>query len=383
MRLKSYFADTVEAAIDQARTELGGEAMLVYSREACLEARHLGAYEVVFALPQTAGPAKPRETDAEPVLPIAPTSHQDLPAAPQPPWQRLTRELAELRKQVESAGRSMSRAALRAAHTDEVTAALVDADIAADLASDVSTRVEKRMSAGCDTRALILAREEMASMITTEPRLGQRTVALVGTPGAGKTTALVKLAVRYGLPGRRPTQIISMDNLRVGGAEQLRSFAAILGIGFIALDTVNALSQVLEEHQNKDLILIDTPGYGARDMDCGSELAEFLARRKEIETHLVLTASMRTADLTRVADRFRPFRPARLLFTKLDETERAGAIWSLAAHTSLPVSFLTTGQQIPEDLEEATAESILDRILPEGASTGVQEMAIAEVARAG
>jgi flagellar biosynthesis protein FlhF len=146
----------------------------------------------------------------------------------------------------------------------------------------------------------------------------------------------------------------------------LRSYASILGVGFQALETPCALAQAIEEHRNKDLILIDTPGHGPHDMDSAMDLARFLAGRRDIESHLVLTASMRSADLSRVVDRFEIFRPQKLLFTKLDETEAFGPILNEAARTGKPVSFLTAGQQIPEDLEPATKERILNLVLERG-----------------
>src|ERR1019366_6097564 len=108
---------------------------------------------------------------------------------------------------------------------------------------------------------------------------GPRVVALAGPPGAGKTTMLAKLAVTWGLAERRPLALVSMDDFRVAGADQLRSYATILGAGFQALDSVGALAQVLDEHQGKRLVLIDTPGYGPRDMDRAAGLARLLSPR--------------------------------------------------------------------------------------------------------
>jgi flagellar biosynthesis protein FlhF len=106
-------------------------------------------------------------------------------------------------------------------------------------------------------------------------------------------------------------------------------------------------------------VLIDTPGYGSRDFDAAEELAQFLAGRRDIDTHLVLTASMRSADLSRVVDRFERFRPSKLLFSKLDETATFGPILNQVVRTGKPLSFLAAGQQIPEDLEPATIERVL------------------------
>src|SRR5208283_3377129 len=106
---------------------------------------------------------------------------------------------------------------------------------------------------------------------SVQPTLGcgeasPRKVALVGPPGAGKTSTLVKLAINYGLACRRPVLLLSMDTYRVAAADQLRSYAAILGVGFQLAETVTALAQSIEENRGKELIFIDTPGMAAGDM---------------------------------------------------------------------------------------------------------------------
>jgi len=154
-----------------------------------------------------------------------------------------------------------------------------------------------------------------------------------------------------------------MDTLRIAAAAQLRSFAAILGVGIQVLETVGALAQAIEENRGKELILVDTPGLSPAEMDADCGLADFLASRSDIDTQLVLSSSMKAADVTRMVDRFEVFRPQRLLFTKLDETESFGPIFNEAARTAKPLSFFATGQRIPEDLEAVTWNRVVERLL--------------------
>ncbi len=371
MRVKSYFAASVEDAVSQARRELGLEALLMNSRRAGPETGHAGAYEVVFALPSEPAPA---------------ASGPEAAAGPAP-WEKLVAEVADLRRQVERTASALGRAATMG--TGELPARpeladlfsmLTSAEVSPQLAQDIVERVwrrrlaEARHAPADPERLAELAAEEIEHLFEVEtslgrPEAGRRVVALVGPPGSGKTTVLAKLALTYGLTSRRPTQILSTDVQRIAAAEQLRSYASILGVGFQTLDTAGALAQALEEHRHKDLILIDTPGLAAADMDDYLDLARLLAAHPEIDTHLVLTASMKSADLTRAADRFEMFRPRKLVFTRLDETEQYGSILSLAVRTAKPISFLSGGQRVPEDLERASRQRLVELLVPRASAS--------------
>jgi flagellar biosynthesis protein FlhF len=185
----------------------------------------------------------------------------------------------------------------------------------------------------------------------------------VGPPGAGKTTTLVKLAVAYGLAARRSAVLLSMDTHRIAAAEQLRSYAVILGLGCEVLETPAALARAIEESGSKDLIFIDTPGLAGGEMDHAADLARFLATRRDVDTHLVLPASMKSADMARAAETYEIFAPQKLLFTKLDESSQFGPVLNHVVRSGKPVSFFTGGQRIPEDLQAATPRRLLELVL--------------------
>lgn len=364
MRIKSYYSHAIEDAIAAARAELGEEAMLVNSRRSAPESRHLGEVEVVFATDRPAGQAE----DAA-----------GLPAAGDPAGPSGGAELAALKKELEGMRRALNRTAFAppawlsaSPNLPEAYAALTAAEVSPELAQQISQGAESRLA---ETRALRAAGnfqqaliDELESRFSVETGLGRgearpRIVALVGPPGAGKTTTLVKLAVNYGLAARRPVVLLSMDTYRVAAAEQLRAYAAILGVGFQLLETVTALSQSIEENRGKELIFIDTPGLAAGETEPSPGLARFLATRGDIDTHLVLSCSTKSADLTRMVDGFEIFGPRRLLFTRLDETGSFGPILNEAARTGKALSFFSTGQRIPEDLETASRARVTELIL--------------------
>jgi flagellar biosynthesis protein FlhF len=182
----------------------------------------------------------------------------------------------------------------------------------------------------------------------------------VGPPGAGKTTSIVKLAVQLGLEQELPIQLLSLDTSRVAGSEQLNAFGRLLGIGFTALHTPEALVEALEEHRDKKLILIDTPGYAAADKEDMERTAAFVRNHDEIDVQLVVPATLRASALRTFGARFAAFQPSKIVYTHLDEVDTLGPVVENAIAAGLPISFLADGQSIPQDLHEATKDRLLE-----------------------
>ncbi|MGA2880400.1 MAG: hypothetical protein ABSG13_15750 [Bryobacteraceae bacterium] len=381
MKLKSFFANTIEEAIRLARHELGPDAVLVNSKSTGVEARHLGSYEVVVCGEiQEAGSKDLRygsERGGENGPERGRAGSRSSTAAL--PVDKLSQDVSELKHRMEKlalilarSGKGMASVAFDPDLSRAFTM-LADAELDTELAYDVIGK----LTSPIPENAL---RAQLAQLVNVDSELGSRgapcrVVALVGPPGAGKTSALVKLAVQYGLTSRKRVQILTTDTYRIGAAEELRSYAAILGISCQVLETPEALAQALGECQQlgdcqqkgesrqKNLILIDTPGLCRSEMEASEGLARLLATHAGIDTHLVLPASMRSADLRRVSEQYSVFQPSKLLFTRLDETETFGPILACSVRMGKPVSFFSRGQRIPEDLEPATLDLMLDLIL--------------------
>lgn len=376
MRIKSYFAQSVQEAIEKARLELGPDAMLVSSKKSGPEQGRLGLYEVVFGVSHEEPARAAAGSKATPRS--AASDDSDV----------LARELADLRKEIENVRRSVSRqghsrrsGAQALPEFDELYEWLIAADFSDEIAHDLVESVVTRLPNPQQDLArnlgdkrwlapeLVCAalREELEQRFRVSPELGssaveQRLVAFVGPSAAGKTTSLVKLALQYGVAARVPVQILSTDTLRIGGSEQLGAYARIMGVGFQVAPSMAALEQALEECRSKRLVLIDTPGYGRADIDEAAELKAFLARNPHVEVQLVLPATLRPTSLSSVLGRFTALRPAKLLLTHLDDVETAGAALDAAIRSALPISFLATGQQVPDDLEPASKERLTDKL---------------------
>lgn len=182
-----------------------------------------------------------------------------------------------------------------------------------------------------------------------------RVVALIGPTGVGKTTTVAKLAAKAALVERRKVGLISIDNYRIGGAEQLQRYADLIGVPMEAASPCSIRTS-LQRMSDCDLILIDTAGRAPGDVAAMRELATTFAEADEpIETHLCLAASTQDAQLRAIIERHSLVSPRRLITTKADEAVYHGGIVAAHSLTGLPFSYFTTGQRVPEDIEVASA----------------------------
>jgi flagellar biosynthesis protein FlhF len=369
MRIKSYFAASVQEAIESARAELGSDAMLLHSKKTEWELRSLGPYEVVFGVAAEAGAYAGASAAPETTAIAGITESADELVRSS----EVVKELADLRKQIETVRRSVVRhsvvrngSASTAGSTqaEEICARLVAADFSEEFAAELAEAVEVRAGAPQGGRTAPEARHDIAltaeleRRLRVEPRLTGETgearrVLFAGPAGAGKTSSLIKLAIRCSLDARIPVQILSLDTLRVGGWEQLAAYARIAGLPFDVVHNPSLLAEALSEYGGKKLILVDSPGFSPAELDDMPELP------RDLEVHLVLPATLAARAATRSLERFAAWHPAKLLFTHVDEMETPGALLEVAMRSGLPVSFLADGRQIPEDIREASKAELL------------------------
>jgi flagellar biosynthesis protein FlhF len=187
--------------------------------------------------------------------------------------------------------------------------------------------------------------------------------AFVGPTGVGKTTTIAKLAAHYVLGDKRKVALVTLDTYRIAAVEQLRLFAKIIGLPVDIVLTADELEHALARHRDKEIVLIDTAGRSQRDALQMAELTTFFTENQHIGVHLVLSSTASMPNLHDTVARFKPLGLTSLVFTKLDESTVFGPLLSTALHAQLPMSYFTTGQRVPEDIEIATPERVVDLIL--------------------
>ncbi len=244
---------------------------------------------------------------------------------------------------------------------------LRDNDVPAGFAREIAEQE------GRPARSLAELRTSLCAILRARVGFGDRTasariVALVGPTGVGKTTTIAKLAARDALLHRRRVVLVSMDDYRVGGADQLASFADLIGVPFAAASDPASLAQVLAAYAWADRIYVDTAGRSPRDHAAMERMAQTLASAGAAVA-LAIPANARSTELGKILQQHAPLAPCALVVTKLDEAELVGGALLAALSSQMPIAHFTTGQRVPEDIEAASAEKLTSFLLGEGVIT--------------
>lgn len=191
----------------------------------------------------------------------------------------------------------------------------------------------------------------------------KKRIALVGPTGVGKTTTIAKLAAIFTILEKRKVALITIDTYRVAAVEQLRTYAEIIDIPLEVVYAPCDLQEAFIKHEDKELILIDTAGRSPLNKKQITELKNFLELPTGLDVFLVLGATTKQSDLWETVRRFNELPVSSLIFTKLDETLNYGAILNVVNKVQKPVSYVTTGQNVPDDIETLDPYKIAEIIL--------------------
>ena len=194
-------------------------------------------------------------------------------------------------------------------------------------------------------------------------RRGSKIVALVGTTGVGKTTTLAKIAAKFVLEQGINAALITADTYRISAVEQLKTYSDILGLPLEIVYTPQELALAIDRHQDKELILIDTAGRSQYSAGQMLELQEFLKINPRIEKHLAISASIKINDAKEIIKKFSAVEPEKIIITKIDETGNFGTVINLLRNENLPLSYMTTGQSVPDDIVTGNADTLADLLL--------------------
>lgn len=375
---KTYRAGTLREALAQVRRDLGGDAVILNTREVRrrrlfgLRARDQVEVVAAHGAKAAAGAgrfAPPAPTVTIPAGLVGPGSGLASAAPPGTPGAGgLRSEFGEQLSRLHAMVADLSRAGRIDHLLPELPptlvptyATLLEADVPEALARRLVRYVAERLEPDevhLPDAARDALGEAVESCIQVAPPIAavagtRRVVALVGPTGVGKTTTVAKLAANFKLAQGLKAGLVTVDTYRIAAVEQLRTYAEIIDLPLAVANAPAEMPRALDQLGDVDLVLIDTAGRSPRDEVKIRELADFLDAARPDEVHLVLSAVAGERSLRAAVERFAVARADRLILTKLDEADELGGILGVLGQANRPVSYLTTGQAVPDDIEPA------------------------------
>lgn len=384
MEIKTYRAPSLQEALAMVREDLGPSAAVLHTRE--IRGHRLlrwipGVRQVEVAASldvNVPSRLRRREQAAAPAAPAPEVQQRQAVSRPQSTPSRdlgselksqldgLQAMLADLCRQSQVAGRPDVPQELFHLFTD-----LIDAELPEDIARELVQRVREEhaieeladpAAAKAQAARLIEAEIAVAGPIQLTPGR-RRVVALVGPTGVGKTTTIAKLAANFRLRERRKVGLITVDTYRIAAVEQLRTYADIINLPMKVVSTPREMREAIAQMADLDLILMDTAGRSPRDEVKIHELKAFLTEAQADEVHLVLSSVAGGSTLSRTAERFACVGTTALILTKIDEATGLGNLLPLMRSSGLPLSYLTDGQNVPDDIRAAHPAALAQALL--------------------
>ncbi|MGN0279629.1 MAG: flagellar biosynthesis protein FlhF [Lachnospiraceae bacterium] len=200
----------------------------------------------------------------------------------------------------------------------------------------------------------------------TPARNGIKLVFFIGPTGVGKTTTIAKIASKFRVDEKKKVALLTADTYRIAAAEQLRTYANILEVPFRVIYTVEELEKAMEDFRDYDYLLVDTAGHSHQNTTQKDNMSEFIHSiddKVEKEVYLVLSATTKYRDLISIADSYKEMADYKLIFTKLDETTTLGNLLNLRLYTGASLSYVTYGQNVPDDIEDFNPQKTVKRLL--------------------
>jgi flagellar biosynthesis protein FlhF len=406
MRIKKYIAKNMREALLQIKDELGEEAIILKTRKIPKKVFSIGAQdevEVTAAIDEDVvkqtRPEFPPLKMTDPGVYNRPRSSNiidlEKPGAPEvKPWRppgndfsnkkestlkyhskenteidELKQNVSELKDIIKKIVAKENTVAEKPAikNSSTLQSKMLKAEISGEIANSILSKVNRENPGLNEIELEAKITSTLAEYFAVAGPLklrknGPIKVVFVGPTGSGKTTTLAKLAAHCCINKHKKVSIITADTYRIAAIEQIRMFADIVKVGLQVVFSPDEIIDALESCSSDDVVFIDTAGRSQRNEEHMMDLQKLTEALTPDEIHLVLSATTKDSDLKDMVKRYASINVNRLLFTKLDETVRIGNIFNLVYDCKIPVSYLTFGQSVPDDIELAKSSGFIQKL---------------------
>ena len=372
MRIKKFAAKDMPDAMRQIRREIGPEAIILHHRQF----RDGGFWKTfkrpgveVLAAVDTDLPATPPRQRPQ----IRPVRQQSRPNDNQAlvDIQRTVGQVQEAIARLETMTELPSQVSHFGENLAQIYQHLIHQEVTRELAYDLVHQVFRELSPQAlenDPTVRSQVKAQMGRQLRVVGPLrvvpGEtRTIFVIGPTGVGKTTTLAKLAANFALNEQLRVALLTTDTYRIAAIPQLRTYGEIMGLTLDVAYSPSELQDLVLRHQDKDIVLVDTPGRSQHNQPMLEEMADFMREVPSRTLYLAVSAASKYRDMLDVVSHFGTVPIDGIIITKLDETVSFGPILNLASEIGQPLTYYTNGQDVPADINVADSRRIVDLIL--------------------
>ncbi len=359
MNKKVFRAGNIQEALANIKDEMGPDAMILSTRKI---------------------PKSPRDPYGKEMFEVEAGVKAQSNAQSDLDLEDLKSDIAEIRDMISIAGFGSGMQSILCRHFESVgvLASLLRSGVSERLAAGLIEKAAESLSPELDqTRRVRLLKKEVMQLCLGRLKIKDyfnrdnssgvpHVAAFVGPTGVGKTTTIAKLAAFLTFNRKMKVGLISIDNYRIGAFEQLKAYAGIMGLVCVPAFSGQDLACALDRMRSMDMVLIDTAGHSHYDKEKLDEILELIKSDFKISVHLTLSVTSELINMKEAASAFSVFNPDTYVFTKIDETKRCGKILDQVSEFDIPVSLITNGQKVPEDLIVPDKQGLLKIILGKG-----------------
>ncbi|MCS1391480.1 MULTISPECIES: flagellar biosynthesis protein FlhF [Lysinibacillus] len=389
MKMKKYYASSIPEAMKQVRAELGEDAVILNSK-VVITKKFFGmikkkSFEVVAGVDAM----EPRQVASVPtpaVLPVAKKENarlQEITNAIQakihqePPQDVAVHEDAsiseELRKEIadlKSLMQSMHKKTTQAQYPDELLPFieyLRQQELSEELITTIGDELFMHFKEASEinfSQCKLITKNLLRKKLEVLPVGGlsyeRKYINILGPTGVGKTTTIAKMAARAVLEKKKKIGFITTDTYRIAAIEQLKTYAGLLQAPVEIAYNATDFEQAIQRLSHLDLVFIDTAGRNYKEVKYVDDLQRLIKFDDQAESYLVLAMTTKERDMENIVDQFKQLPIEKFIFTKIDETNSIGTMINLMIKYNKGLAYYTNGQEVPEDIEEADLEAVLN-----------------------
>jgi flagellar biosynthesis protein FlhF len=339
MIIKRYIVNNMNEAMTRIKYELGKDAIIISQRKI----RKSGIFSIF----------------SKRVIEVTAAVENDNKSTDESELKSSLENITKMISDLQSSSKSITH---YGKETNELETLLKSTDLNKQIIKSVLSEI-KNHTENLDEK--IKLKKTIEKRIQISENKFEKIMVLVGPTGVGKTTTIAKLAGKLALIDKKKVGLITIDTYRIGAVEQLRTYADIMNIPFKVVITTKDMENAIDSMRDCEAILIDTTGRSSKNTMQLSELRSFVEKANTANIHLVISCTTKNNDISSIVEGYKILNYNNVIITKLDETSTYGSILNILDCAKKPLSFVTVGQDVPDDLKRLSAAHISNLILGE------------------